>query len=224
VLLGLYGQWHGAKEWKDITVDLGFVLSNDGLYFREPLRDWTFLPCGEEGEWDQGGVLQGQGFENIGDETFFYYGAWDPRARGQPRGGIGIAKLPRDRFASLRVDNTAKGPGNYQQPSITSELVTKTLSSITSQQHRFLANVSGLGAEAKLKIEVLDEREQPLERYSGNQAAWIDRDGFQQPIAWDGQTAIRELPEKYHLRLTFVGNDSQTIRFHALYIDDEQEK
>ena len=74
ILLGVYGRWHGAKEWKDITVDLGFVVSNDGLNFREPAHEWTFLKRGEDGAWDQGGLLQGQGFENVGDQTLIYYG------------------------------------------------------------------------------------------------------------------------------------------------------
>jgi len=29
VCLGIVGLWRGAKEWKDISIDLGFVLSND---------------------------------------------------------------------------------------------------------------------------------------------------------------------------------------------------
>jgi len=67
------------------------------------------------GPGDQGGLLQGQGFENIGDQTFIYYGAWDPRPTGRvktpPRGGVGIAVLPRDRFGDLVVEEAGKGRG-----------------------------------------------------------------------------------------------------------------
>ncbi len=49
VLLGIYGLWHGAIDWKDVTIDLGFVISNDGLNFREPAHEWTFLKRGEDG-------------------------------------------------------------------------------------------------------------------------------------------------------------------------------
>ncbi len=145
VLLGVYGQWHGAKEWKDISVDLGFVIANDGLNFREPAHDWRFLERGKDGEWDQGGLLQGQGFENIGDQSFLYYGAWDPRARGTARGGVGIATLPRDRFGELVVDNRGKGPGDYQTPYIVSELVTKSLDSSPNKTKRLFVNADGLG-------------------------------------------------------------------------------
>lgn len=43
VLLGVCGLWHGAKEWKDISVDLGFLVSNDGLDFRQPVNESVFL-------------------------------------------------------------------------------------------------------------------------------------------------------------------------------------
>jgi hypothetical protein len=49
VLLGIVGLWRGAKEWRDISVDLGFVVSNDGLNFREPAHEWTWLRRGEDG-------------------------------------------------------------------------------------------------------------------------------------------------------------------------------
>ncbi len=30
VLLGVYGIWHGDLEWRGVSIDLGFVVSNDG--------------------------------------------------------------------------------------------------------------------------------------------------------------------------------------------------
>src|SRR5262245_3164382 len=142
LLLGIVGLWHGAKEWKDITVDLGFVISNDGLNFREPAHEWTFLKRGEDGAWDQGGVLQGQGFENIGEQTFVYYGAWDPRnwKQAPPRGGVGIATLPRDRFGELVVETAGEGPGDYQVAKVTSEFVTASISVNSKTPHRFHLN------------------------------------------------------------------------------------
>src|SRR6478672_3708630 len=158
ILLGVVGRWHGAKEWKDITIDLGFVVSNDGVKFREPSHEWTFLKRGEDGAWDQGGVHQGQGFEYIGDQTFVYYGTWDPRHSkdAPPRGGVGIATVPRDRFGDLVVEEAGQGPGDYQIPHVTSELVTAALSLAKDAPARFYLNAGGLGAEATLKIELLD--------------------------------------------------------------------
>lgn len=218
VLLGITGRWHGAAEWKDITVDLGFVVSNDGLNFREPVHEWTFLQRGADGQWDQGGLLQGQGFENIGDETFIYYGAWDPRHRESTpaRGGVGIAVLPRDRFGDLAVDETGKGPGNYQLPEITSEFVTAAVP--VTKSTRFYVNATGLGPEAALRIELLDTLDRPLPGYSGADAAIVRQSGFQTPIVWHGQAHATGLPETIRLRVLFEGKRNTAIRFSALYV------
>ncbi len=212
VLLGVVGLWHGAKEWPDITIDLGFVVSNDGLNFREPAHEWTFIKRGEDGAWDQGGVLQGQGFENIGEETFVYYGAWDPRhwKEAPPRGGVGIAKLPRDRFGELVVETAGKGPGDYQLPEITSEFVTAAIP-VKGGEH-FFVNAAGLGPEAALKLELLSATETALAGYTST----VRQSGFQTPVVWDAGGA--DLPERIRVRVTFEGKRNTDIRFSALYL------
>ncbi len=218
VLLGIVGLWHGAEEWSDISVDLGFVLSNDGNHFREPAHEWTFLKRGEDGQWDQGGLLQGQGFENIGEETFIYYGAWDPRARGEARGGVGIAKLPRDRFGALVVEEAGKGPGDYQLPEIKSEFVTDSIALSALDTPRVFVNADGLGPEASLRIEILDHLEQPLPGYSAKNAAVVRSNGIQSPVEWKGQKNRMDFPEPIRFRVIFEGKRNTDIRFHALYL------
>jgi hypothetical protein len=218
VLLGLVGFWHGAKEWKDIAVDLGFVMSNDGLHFREPVEERVFLKRGEDGAWDQGGVIQGQGFENIGDQTFIYYGTWDPRESAAPRGGVGIATLPRDRFGDLVVEEAGKGKGDYQLPVITSEFITAALPMAEAKAHRFFVNADGLGPDAALKIELLDDKEKPLPGYSGAEAAVVRENGFQTPIVWGGQAETHALPPRVHVRVVFEGPNNAHIRLSALYV------
>lgn len=212
VLLGVVGLWHGAKEWPDITIDLGFVISNDGVSFREPAHEWTFIKRGEDGAWDQGGVIQGQGFENIGEETFIYYGSWDPRRwkESPPRGGVGIAKVPRDRFGDLVVETAGKGPGNYQMPEITSEFTTAAIPVKGVQD--FYINAEGLGPEAALKIELLSAKETPLPGYSST----IRQSGFQTPVTW--QKEAGDLPERIRVHVTFEGKRNTDIRFSALYL------
>jgi len=215
VLLGITGRWHGAAEWKDVTVDLGLVLSNDGQNFREPKHEWTFLERGKDGAWDQGGLLQGQGFENIGDQTFIYYGAWDPRGTGgteKPRGGIGIATLPRDRFANLMVDTSSEGPGDYQLPQITAEFVT---ASISVKRPRFFINAEGLHKDAILRIELLDHQDRPIPGYSGDSAAVVTQSGFQTPIQWKEK---RPVSQRVRLHVVFEGKNRSDIRFSAIYL------
>lgn len=211
VLLGVYGRWHGAAEWKDVSVDLGFVMSNDGHTFREPKHEWTLLERGKDGEWDQGGVIQGQGFENIGEKTFLYYGAWDPRPTGGPevaRGGVGIATWPRDRMGELVFDASGEGPGDYQLPSVTAELMTRSFS---VRDPQFFVNADGLGGEAALQVEVLDHQEHPIPGWS----TVVRQSGFQTPVEFKSQTA---LPDRIKLRIAFAGAKRSDIRLSAIYI------
>ncbi len=220
VLVGISGIWHGGKSWEDVTVDLGFVVSNDGVQFRQPAYEWTFLNRGGDGAWDQGGLLQGQGFENIGDRTFVYYGAWDPRnwQGSPPRGGVGIATLPRDRFADLAVDETTTGSGNYQMAETVSEFVTKAVDLDNNASRRFYVNADGLGDRAALKIELLDHRLIPLPDFSGENAAVVRSSGFQTPVVWDGVEKLPELPNRIRCKVTFIGTSKTDIRFSALYV------
>jgi hypothetical protein len=216
VLLGMYGMWEGgSREFKDIIINQGFVISNDGIHFREPAHEFAFLKVGPDGTWDEGGLMQGQGFENIGDKTCIYYGSGDLRTWTgykkpiPPRGSVGLATLPRDRFADLRVFDTGEGP---------SEFVTAPLQAKTGADQRLYVNADGLGSEASLKIELLSYDEKPLPGYSGADAAVITQSGFQVPVAWKGREAITGLPERYRIRATFDGAQKESIRFSAFYV------
>ena len=220
VLLGLSGMWHGAKEWKDVTIDLGLVLSNDGVQFREPLHEHVFLRRGPDGAWDQGGLLQGQGFENVGERTYIYYGAWDPRRweSSPPRGGVGVAMLPRDRFADLWVDETTRGDGVYQMPQTESGFLTSTIDLPGEVPRRFHVNAAGLSETARLKVELLNPDTTPLPKYSGDNAAVVNVSGFQSAVVWNGQSDLKNLPGRIRLKVSFIGRDKSNIRFNALYV------
>ncbi len=217
VLLGMYGQWEGAKTWPDITINQGFVISNDGLNFREPAQEWTFLKIGPDGTWDEGGLMQGQGFHNVGDKTYIYYGSGDLRTWTAykkpipPRGSVGLATLPRDRFGDLSVYDTGEGA---------SEFVTNDVAVNSQAARRLFINAAGLGADAVLKVELLGHDERPLKGYSGKDAAIITQSGFQTPVTWNGQEAIKGLPERFRIKVTFDGARKTDIRFSALYVQD----
>ena len=205
VLVGLYGMWHGAPDWSGITLDLGFLVSNDGIHFREPVKELVFLRRGEDGEWDQGGLIQGQGFENIGDKTYLWYGAWDPRYTHPyvPRGGLGLALLDRDRFGYL-------SPHDDEPAS----LVTNSVG--FSGPPEISANVSGLSSEGWIEIELLDAVERPLAGSAEQSVAVVDSDGFRVPARWSRPPTVpARAPVK--LRVTFCGAARSSIRLYALY-------
>ena len=51
-------------------------MSHDAIHFKEPVPDFKIVPSYEEPDWAEPRLIQGQGFENIGDRTFFWYGIW----------------------------------------------------------------------------------------------------------------------------------------------------
>lgn len=220
VLLGVVGIWHGAKEWPGVTIDLGFVLSNDGVNFREPAHEWVFIERGKDGAWDQGGLLQAQGFENIGERTYIYYGAWDPRhwENAPPRGGVGVVTLPRDRLGDLVIEPTSIGTGDYQVPEASASFLTAAVPVSASVSPEFFINADGLGPEAALKIELLTPDLKPIPGASGEAAAVVRQSGFQTPIVWPDQGAVRHLPERIRIRVTYEGARKTAIRFSALYL------
>jgi hypothetical protein len=213
VLVGLTGLWQGGKTWPEVTIDLGLLISNDGILFREPMPEFVYIPIGPDGTWDQGGLMQGEGFENVGDKTYLYYGAADPRtwtAGDIPipaRGGVGLAILPRDRFADLRVRDYGEGA---------SEFITSPLAAMDGET--LYVNASGLGGGAELRFELLTHDERPLPGWSGPDAAVVRTGGYQVPVTWRDGAELRELPARYKIKATFAGPRKEGIRFHALYL------
>jgi len=113
VLLGLYGQWQdapqpppkGAKSHLLGTrIDLGFIVSNDGIHWREPAPGHRTIARGLDGEWDSIALLQAHAFANVGDQTYLWYSHWD--CDGEFRNqDIGLATLRRDGFGYLSAIN-----------------------------------------------------------------------------------------------------------------------
>ena len=206
VLLGTYGQFHGAPGSPAHPMDLGLLISNDGVHFREPLPDFTFLPRGEPASWEGGGLLQGQGFENVGEQTYIWYGGWDNDVtRPDTYGEIGLARWRRDGFGSLSPKN----------PEVPAALVTCPIQADGSA--RIWVNAEGLSDRAWLRVELLDERERPLSGYSGDDSTSVRQSGLREPVAWKGREAIPDLSSAFKIRVSFEGKRGG-IKLYALYV------
>jgi hypothetical protein len=121
VAVGLYGIWHNpplAKRRKQgwygaglITCDLGLLVSNDGVTFREPVKNHVYLSGQESqvtpvpGTNDPTILCQANGILNVGDKTLIYHGRW----RNATKSGqdyyaeVALATLPRNRWGSLQL-------------------------------------------------------------------------------------------------------------------------
>jgi len=114
-------------------------------------------------------------------------------------------------MGALVFDASGEGPGDYQMPKVTAELVT---AAVSRPKEGFFVNVDGLSEEAVLRVEVIDEVERPLEAFSGKNAALVTQSGFQVPLDLGD---VKKLPEKVRLRVLFEGAKRSEIRLSAIY-------
>lgn len=208
VLVGLYGMWQdapapppkGASHLLGVHINLGLIISNDGIHFREPVPDFEVISRGKDGEWDDVALLQGHAFVNEGDKTMIWYSHWDTGAKLKNM-DIGLATLRRDGFGFLsrkEDDNDA-------------EFVTTTF--MTGANDKLGINVDGIAADAPLTVELLDHLDKPVPGWS----ATITANGTRKTIAWpDGPS----LPagRKVVARVKFPVNSK--ARVYALYVSE----
>src|SRR5262249_21794464 len=148
-------------------VDLGLILSNDGIHFREPVTDFKMIAHGAEGkDWDSIALLQGHAFANVGDKTYVWYSHWDCEGlfRSQE---IGLATWRRDGFG-FRGLHQPKGGGS---------VMTRPLSAGDDGAILFY-NAAQLGKDTPLTVELLDEHGNPIAAYAGKNAARLTEDGL----------------------------------------------
>ncbi len=206
VLLGVFGLWHGAIITSERRMDLGFLVSNDGIHFREPVADHVFIPAGADTEWDARGLLHGQGFENVGDQTFVYYGSWDVSGVTRKPGSVGLAIFGRDRLAFLATRDPLEG-GFTSMP-------------LENAGPRTLAvNADGLSAAGFLRVELIDKKGEPIPGYSGAAAATVKTSGLKTKVAWPAGERIQSPNAAYRVRVTFAGADAARVKFYAGYLE-----
>lgn len=209
VLVGLYGMWQDApvkptgKYWNEgVTIDLGLVLSNDGVHFREPVPDFKILPRGKEGEWDSVALLQGHAFVNESDRTMIWYSHWDTGGKLRNM-EIGLATLRRDGFGYL----------SRQSTNTTGHCITRP---ILGRELRLFANADKLTDKHPLRFQLLDERDRPVKGYT----ARLSESGVRREITWPGAGASR-LPADRKLAIKVTFPEKGDARLYALYTEDE---
>lgn len=209
VILGIYGQWHGHPTGDRglTTIDLGLALTHDALHFHEPIPDFRIIVAREQAGRPAGvgpALQQGQGMENLGDETLYWYSLW----RGNKGSGVRLITWPRDRLGALRPF----APDGAQAVS--------TPIQAAASGARVYVNASGLGAHTRLRLELVDHGFHSLPGFSGVDAAELSTDGLRAPVAWKGG---QNLPVGRAVRIVihFEGVRPEDARLHAVYISQD---
>ena len=210
VLVGLYGMWQdgpaeipeGEAPLYGTRGDIGLVVSNDGIHFREPEPDFKVIPHGEDGEWDSIFVTQGHAFANVGDETYVWYGHWDCERKFRSQ-DIGLATLRRDGFGYLSLKESGMG-GHF----VTCILKADGPAILS-------VNVDGVSPEKPLTVELVDASDLPMPGFSGANAVLITEPGVRRPVNWTGCACLP--PQRFAVRVTIApGSDA---RVYGLYVE-----
>jgi hypothetical protein len=225
VCVGLYGLWHNhpfGDPFGRIRCDLGLVVSNDGVHFREPCstpgqaylhRDDSPAPQvpggGPNTMIGPGNTIlcQGNGILNVGDETRIYHGRWRNMERPDLRGfhyhaEIALATLPRDRWGALGLN-----PGE-DEGTICSAPVT-----LPSAGGTLTLNADGV---AGIAVDLLDEHFHPIPGFAEGQI--VGPDGLDCSASWPGQAlaALGGQEVRIQVKIGCAGGDLP--RVYALYL------
>jgi hypothetical protein len=237
VVVGLYGRWHGdaidvsnpenkkTSFLYDLKIDLGLVVSNDAIRYREPVPGFVEVSPGPDDAWDAKGILQGQAFCNTDTETYIWYSPWYTRnpVKPPPLPGptttrpqnIGLLTLRRDGFGYLSKHLTAlpeKGRSftrNDTDASILSKTVTLPFAA------NLILNIDGVSAETPFHVSLVDDFEQPL---SGFAPVSVAQSGVRVPVKM-GEQGI-PAGQKFRVKVQWPGGAANP-RFYALYFQPQ---
>ncbi len=220
VILGFYGQWHGPKnnDRRHVTMDLGLVVSNDALHYREPIPDFQMVEAAEDDfehlptpmNFKHAALMQGQGFENVGDETLFWYAPWPE----QLSNGVRIATWKRDRLGYLSTADMRRKTEQLRH-------VISAPIDLEGQPCTVALNVDGLSAHSQVTLDILDERFQPIEGYTREDCLPLTS-GFHQTVAWKNGERIDGRNGAIRIRLNYTGIRPEDPKVYAIYVEKSE--
>ncbi|NLX96772.1 MAG: hypothetical protein GXY83_11395 [Rhodopirellula sp.] len=227
VAVGLYGIWHNPPQaerrkqgWYGaglITCDLGLVVSNDGVAFREPVKDHVFISGKQSpvtpvpGVDDPTILCQANGILNVGEKTLIYHGRWrNATVTGQDYyAEVALATLPRDRWGSLHL---AKGSS---RGTIWSAPIT-----LPEDGCDILLNADG-GED--VTVELADEKGRLLPAYSGERRGVVSAAegtvGAVRAVRWADESLAGLRGKTVRLKIAIAGDKT---KLYAVYLDPDQ--
>ena len=216
VLIGLYGQYHNATNDRDGSViDLGLIVSHDGLHFQEPVPDFKMVTSYEEADGAAPRLLQRNAFANMDDRTVYWYSIWKDRLR--PQTGVRVATWVRDRLGYFAAAHANHGFGAAYEPHCVSCPI-----ELGGPGCRVFLNADGLGEHSQLAVELLGLDFTPLPGYSGADCIPVTRPGLRQAVSWRGREALDTLAGPVRVRVDWKGVRPEDARLYAVYLGDER--
>lgn len=178
------------------VIDVELMLSRDGFDWRRPFRDQFFLGRGEQGSFTGGSIFTNSTPVLLDDQMRFYYGGYSAGATSSDNerhvSGIGMAWLPRDRFAGITPLPVTDLPTQRQPVQDVGQVTLKK---------RPMDGLAGmtLNADASdgvIRVELLDSAGRRLPGYCADDAVPIHGDSLAHEIRWSTQSHAGDLPDQ----------------------------
>ncbi len=159
------------------------VVSRDGTNFQRLPGRAALIPWGPEGTWDDTMIFASPSWVEMGDQWWIYYAGWDgPHGTSERNGAIGLAKLRKEGFVSLRgpvgggvvCTRTLRWPGGDLQVNVNAKLQA--------------ASGSEPAQPGTLKVRVSDAGRQPIEGWNYDDCEPFDGDAVRHTVRWNGRS------------------------------------
>lgn len=201
---GMPATYHAGIYWgflwafklnTDIWTELAF--SRDGIDFARMPERPKLIELGPSGAWDDGMVFGGPDWIEVGDEWWIYYAGHDgPHESKERQPGIGLVKLRKEGFISMR------GPAGG------GVICTRQIKWPGGQ---LLVNADAHAGE--LKVRISGERRKPLPGFDYADCEPFTGDKVAHEVTWKG-TSIEALKGQV-VRLEFFLKDADLYTFRA---------
>lgn len=197
------GDEYHNYEWE-------LVVSRDGVRFSRVSDGLKFISRAPKGDWDHGGV-QASRPVRVGDEWWFYYGAYESPWTTYPqdldtifktRMSCGIARIGVGRYAGFRARGGSE-PGT---------LTTQTVSARHERRLVLTINAS-VPDGCHVRVAVLDAGSgDPIPGFAFDDCIPITSDGIATPVRWQDNASLL-FRKSQAVRLTFELSGTQCELF-----------
>ncbi|MBP1990112.1 hypothetical protein [Paenibacillus eucommiae] len=211
--VGLYCIWYNHEEFGKISGDFGLVISNDGVRFHEPIKEFVYMstedsPIAPDVKKSYTVVLcQANGIINVGDETLIYHGRWlNSGTEAQKEyAEIALATLPRDRWGAVGLyPNETKG-SLWSVPLVWPD-----------EDFDIILNADGAQG---MRVEISDERFQLHPQFAHASSGYVETaNGLDCVVKWN-HASLRQLAgETVRIRIHLEKTDDQDPKLYAVYL------
>ena len=212
VLVGLYGLWHNHEVFEEISGDLGLVVSNDGIHFREPVKGHVYISRHDspvtpaEDKLYPTILCQSNGILNVGDETRIYHGRWHNAPDGEDYyAEVALATLPRDRWGALGLFPDRSEGSVWSAP-------------ITLPENGCEVALNADDTQG-MRVEIADERFNLLPGYSeGESGLTMVESGLESTVTWPKESLAALAGQRVRFRLHLTRKDGSEPRLYAVYL------